>query len=143
MQIVHSPLHARHSGGYELHRGELVPCYEKPERADYIREALVDAGHVLVEPRAFDLEALHGVHDPGFVEFLRTAWTRWREEGRNGSMLPSGFPARSLRRVRVPAGINGAVGYYAFDAGTPIVEGTWEAALASAHCAMTAAALVA
>ena len=35
------------------------------------------------------------------------------------------------------------MGYYAFDAGTPIVEGTWDAAFAAAQCAMTAAALVA
>ena len=58
-------------------------------------------------------------------------------------MLPSGFPARSLRRDRVPEGINGAMGYYAFDAGTPIVAGTWDAAFAAARCALTAAALVA
>ncbi|QDW67604.1 histone deacetylase family protein [Luteimonas granuli] len=143
MQIVHSPLHVRHSDGVELHRGELVPCYEKPERAEYIREALVDAGHAFVEPRNFAVETLHRVHDPAFVAFLSTAHARWREEGRDGSMLPSGFPARSLRRDRVPEGINGAMGYYAFDAGTPIVEGTWDAAFASAQCAMTAAALVA
>ncbi len=143
MQIVHSPLHLRHDGGMELHRGELVPCYEQPARADYIRQALVDAGHMLVAPRAFGLEALLGVHDAGFVEFLRTAYARWREEGRGGSMLPSGFPARGLRRDRVPTGINGAMGYYAFDAGTPIVEGTWDAAFAAAQCALTAAALVA
>lgn len=37
----------------------------------------------------------------------------------------------------------GALGYYTFDASTPIVAGTWEAALAAARCAMTAAALVA
>jgi acetoin utilization deacetylase AcuC-like enzyme len=143
MQIVHSPLHLRHDGGMELHRGELVPCYEKPERADYIREALVEAGHALVSPREFGVDALHAVHEPDFVGFLRTAYRRWQEEGRSGSMLPSGFPARSLRRDRVPAGINGAMGYYAFDAGTPIVEGTWDAAFAAAQCAMTAAALVA
>lgn len=143
MQIVHSPLHLRHDGGMELHRGELVPCYETPARAEYIREALVDAGHVLVAPREFGMEALSAVHDPAFVEFLRTAYARWQDEGRGGFMLPSGFPARGLRRDRVPAGINGAMGYYAFDAGTPIVAGTWEAAFAAAQCAMTAAALVA
>ena len=143
MKIVHSPLHLRHDGGLELHRGELVPCYESPARADYIRVALVDAGHVLVAPGAFGLDALSGVHDGGFVDFLRTAYARWQEEGRSGSMLPSGFPARSLRRDRVPSGINGAMGYYAFDAGTPIVAGTWDAAFAAAQCAMTAAALVA
>lgn len=58
-------------------------------------------------------------------------------------MLPSGFAARSMRQDRIPAGINGKLGYYAYDAGTPIVEGTWDAALAGAQSALTAAALVA
>jgi acetoin utilization deacetylase AcuC-like enzyme len=35
VKVVHSPLHARHDGGKELHRGELVPCFEMPVRADY------------------------------------------------------------------------------------------------------------
>lgn len=142
MKIVHSPLHRRHQGGLELHRAQLLPSFECPERADYIRDALVDAGHALIEPRAYGIDLLHGVHDPGLVDFLRTAYARWQAEGRGGSMLPSGFPARGLRRDRVPAGIHGAMGYYAFDAGTPIVEGTWDAAFAAAQCALTAADLV-
>jgi acetoin utilization deacetylase AcuC-like enzyme len=40
-------------------------------------------------------------------------------------------------------GMSGSLGWFAFDASTPIVEGTWDAALAAARCAMTAAALVA
>lgn len=143
MKVVHSPLHRRHDGGMELHRGKLVPCFESRARAEDIREALADAGHALVAPRAFAIDSLLGVHDADFVEFLRTAWARWQEDGRDGFMLPSGFPARGMRRDRVPAGIHGAMGHYAFDAGTPIVAGTWDAAMAAAQCAMTAAALVA
>ncbi len=143
MKVVHSPLHARHDGGMELHRGELVPCFEMPVRADYILKAVERAGFEVCEPRPFPLESLLRVHDAGFVEFLRTAHAEWRAAGKTGFMLPSGFPARSLRRDHIPSGINGKMGYYAFDAGTPIVEGTWDAALASAHCALTAAAWVA
>jgi acetoin utilization deacetylase AcuC-like enzyme len=142
MQVVHSPLHARHDGGVELHRGELVPSYESPDRIDHILRAVQASGLGVIAPREFAIERLHAVHDPAFVEFLRTAYARWQEEGRGGSMLPSGFPARSLRRDRVPEGVNGAMGYYAFDAGTPIVAGTWDAAFAAARCALTAAALV-
>ncbi|HET9552774.1 MAG TPA: histone deacetylase family protein [Anaeromyxobacteraceae bacterium] len=143
MRVAHSPLHARHDGGLELHRGALVPCFESPARAELILRAVQRAGLAVSEPRAFAPEALLGVHEPGFVEFLRTAHAEWRAAGREGSMLPSGFPARGLRRDRVPAGINGKMGYYGFDPGTPIVEGTWDAALAAARCALTAAAWVA
>src|SRR4249919_3910428 len=142
MHVVHSPLHARHAGGVELHRGELVPSFESPDRIDHILRAVQAANLPVIAPRDFAIESLHAVHDPAFVAFLRTAYARWQAEGKGGSMLPSGFPARSLRQDVVPAGINGAMGHYAFDAGTPIVAGTWDAAFAAARCALTAAALV-
>jgi acetoin utilization deacetylase AcuC-like enzyme len=143
MKVAHSPLHARHDGGKELHRGELVPCFEMPVRADYILAAMRRAGFEVLEPRAFPLESLLRVHDAGFVEFLRAAHAEWRAVGKEGFMLPSGFPARALRRDHIPSGINGKMGYYAFDSSTPIVEGTWDAAFAAAQCALTAAAWVA
>ena len=34
MIVVQSPLHARHDGGMELHRGALVPSFESPDRVD-------------------------------------------------------------------------------------------------------------
>lgn len=143
MRVVHSPLHALHDGGKELHRGELVPCFEGPSRAELILEAVRRAGFPVSEPRPFPVEALLTVHDAAFVEFLRTAHAEWRAAGRRGFMLPSAFPARGLRRDRIPAGLGGKLGYYCFDPGTPIVEGTWDAALAAARCALTAAASLA
>ena len=79
MQIIHSSLHLHHDGGMELHRGELVPCYEQPARVDCIRQALQADGHAFSEPRDFGVEVLHAVHDPAFVDFLRTAHARWRD----------------------------------------------------------------
>jgi acetoin utilization deacetylase AcuC-like enzyme len=143
MRVIHSPLHARHDGGIELHRGELVPSFETPARVEYILRALERGGMPVEPPREFAPQALLCVHDRGFVEFLHDAHAQWRAAGMSGSMLPSGFPARGMRRDRVPSGINGRMGYYSFDAGTPIVEGTWDAVLAAAQSAMTAAALLA
>ena len=96
----------------------------------------------ITAPRDVPESRLLRVHDAEFVAFLRGAHARWHAEGRIGQVLPSGFPARGLRRDRKPSGISGALGYYAFDASTPIVAGTWDAALAAARCAMTAAAIV-
>jgi acetoin utilization deacetylase AcuC-like enzyme len=142
MKAVHSPLHARHEGGMELYRGQLVPTFETPERIAVILGAL-EAAHIEVTaPRDIPESRLLRVHDAEFVAFLRGAHARWHAEGRTGHVLPSGFPARGLRRDRKPSGISGALGYYAFDASTPIVAGTWDAALAAARCAMTAAAMV-
>ena len=142
MKVVHSPLHARHDGGVELYRGSLVPLFEMPARAEMIRAALEAAGHEVVAPRDVPESRLLRIHDREFVEFLRGVHARWIAERREGHVLPSGFPARGLRRDRRPTGISGQLGWYAFDASTPIVAGTWDAALAAARCAMTAAALV-
>ena len=142
MKVVYSPLHARHDGGMELHRGALVPTFETPARAGIILAAVSSAGHDVVPPHEIPEARLLRIHDGEFVDFLRGAHARWLGEGRSGSVLPSGFPARGLRRDRRPSGIGGLLGYYAFDASTPIVAGTWDAALAAARCAMTAAAIV-
>lgn len=143
MKVVHTPLHALHDGGMELHRGELVPCFEMPSRVDHILGALSRDGHAIQAPRDHDDAILEGVHDPAYLAFLRGAWTEWRAEGREGFMLAGAFPARGLRRDIVPAGLHARLGYYSFDAGSPIVAGTWQAARAAAHCALTAADLVA
>ena len=143
MKVVHSSLHARHDGGVELYRGDLVPLFDTPGRVRTVRAALEAAGHEVVAARDIPEARLLRIHDAEFVEFLRGAHSRWVAEGRDGHVLPSGFPARGLRRDRRPTGISGLLGYYAFDASTPIVAGTWEAALAAARCAMTAAAIVA
>ena len=142
MLVVHSDLHTLHDGGMELHRGALVPSFEMPARVTHIEDALRRAGHAFIEPRDAPVETLLRVHEPGYVDFLRSAYARWLEDGHDGFMLPSGFPARSLRQDHVPSGINGAMGHYAFDAGSPIMAGTWDAAFAAARCAITAAARV-
>jgi acetoin utilization deacetylase AcuC-like enzyme len=143
MKLIHSPLHALHHGGKELHRGELVPCYEMPARVDHILAAIARAGWKVEAPRDYGDDVLARVHDAGYLAFLRGAYGEWQAEGRDGFMLPGAFPARGMRRDRVPAGLHARLGYYAFDAGSPIVEGTWQAARAAAHCALTAADFVA
>lgn len=143
MRIIHSPLHALHDGGMEMHRGALVPCFEQPARVDHILAAIGRAGLAVETPREYAAEALARVHDAGYLTFLEGAYAEWQAEGRDGFMLAGAFPARGMRRDRVPAGLHARLGYYGFDAGSPIVAGTWQAARAAAHCAMTAADAVA
>lgn len=85
MHVIHSPAHAGHHGGMELHRGALVPCFEVPARADYILASVQRAGLPVLPPRSFPDAALLRVHDAAFVEFLRTAHTCWRGVQRQGS----------------------------------------------------------
>ena len=36
MLTFYNELHAQHRGRHEFFRGALVPCFEKPERADAV-----------------------------------------------------------------------------------------------------------
>lgn len=56
MHIFYSDRHHAHQGQYEFFRGELVPCFEKPERADMVLAA-VQARRIgpVLEPQAFDI----------------------------------------------------------------------------------------
>ena len=53
MPVVAGDAHRGHDPPYEVNYGEVVrPVYERPERAERLREALAAAGHPLVEPAA-------------------------------------------------------------------------------------------
>lgn len=144
MKAVYSPLHLGHVGGLEMNRGALVPSFETPRRADIVLAALREAGlGPIVEPDDAGEAPLRAVHDAAYLDFLKTAWERWLAEGRTGCALPFAIAGRGMRQDVVPRGIDGMLGHYAFDVGTPIVEGTWQAAYGSAQAAVTAARLLA
>lgn len=143
MRCVLNAAQAGHGGGLEFNEGKLVPCHEGPERADMVRAAFAAAGlGAFDEARDFGLSPILAVHDGAYVEFLRTAWQRWTAAGRDGQALPFTFAARGLRHDVPPEDIDGLLGYYGFDAGSPIVAGTWEAAYGAAQAALTGAALL-
>lgn len=144
MKAVYSPLHIGHVGGMELNRGALVPCFETPERADIILNAYREAGlGPIVEPEDYGEGPLRAVHEEAYLTFLKTIWERWVAAGRSGFALPFAIPGRSLRTDVLPEGVDGALGHFCFDVGTPIVEGTWQAAYGAAQAALTAADLLA
>ena len=118
MKLIHSP-HALHDGGMELHRGELVPCYEMPARVYHILEEIARAGWAVEAPREYDDAVLASVHDADYLAFLRGAYDDWRAEGRDGFMLPGAFPARGMRRDRVPAGLHARLGLLRLRCGQP------------------------
>lgn len=140
MLTVYSDDHRLHHGKFEFAEGELVPAFESPDRADMVLEAVREAGLGKVsEPDDFGLDPVLRVHDRRFVEFLRQAWSLWSAAGRDHDALPYTFTSRDLRQVE-PDHIDGKLGYFAFDAGTPITAGTWQAAASATNVALTGAA---
>ena len=140
MKIVYSPEHRLQHGRAELTDGRLQPVFEHPGRLDAILEEFDRRGFpAAVLPEDRGLAPITAVHDPAYVDFLQRAWTDWvAAHGAHGDALPLSWRAPGMRDDREPESIDGRLGHWSFDAGTPITAGTWAAASAAAHAADTA-----
>ncbi|MEZ5788023.1 MAG: histone deacetylase family protein [Xanthobacteraceae bacterium] len=143
MITVYSDEHRFQDGKAELHDGKLVSCFEMPRRAELVLAEVrrAELGPI-VPPQLFGLDPVRRVHAPDFVDFLRSAWDAWVAEHGEHDALPFTWLAPGMRR-KLPDHIDGKLGYYSFDAGTPITAGTWRAMTAAANVALTGAHLVA
>jgi acetoin utilization deacetylase AcuC-like enzyme len=140
---VYADEQALHDGRAELTDGQLLPCFEQPRRALMIRDRVREVGlGSIVPPEDIGRGPIERVHAPAFVDVLATAWERWTAMGRTFDALPSAWPVRQMGR-RPPERIDGLLGWYSFDAATPIMADTWRAVHASAQTALTAARLIA
>ncbi|GAB4486963.1 MAG: histone deacetylase family protein [Anaerolineales bacterium] len=142
MNVFYSPRHALHAPPFEIFDGgEKIASFETPQRAERILAALQASGrHQILPPADFGLAPILAVHDPDYIEFLRTAFAEWQQEATDyekSALLPATFPPTGWRHK--PKTLLGKAGYYMSDLSAPIVAGTFEAALASAHCALSAA----
>ena len=144
MKIYYSEAHRQHEPPFEVFDGGLrVPYLENPDRMDRILQALRQTTWAeLTEPQDFGLKPIYAVHDRDYVDFLASAWSEWlASDARDKStLLPATFALR--REPPKPAGLLGRAGYYMMDLSASIVAGTYAAALASAHCALSAAECV-
>lgn len=145
--VIRSDAHLAHAGLIELAGGREIPCYESPDRAVAIEAALrSDGGFAFEAPTEHGLDPILAVHDADLVEVFEHAWTDALAAGAtdgsrawipdtfllaaySGPMTLGGSPARRHQRL----------GAYLFDTATPIVAGTWSAALAAVDVALTAA----
>ena len=146
MITVYNQRHALHQGKVEMFRGQLVPCFEVPARADYVLQELQrrQLGEIRA-PLDCGRAALQRIHSARYLDFLAGAWDEWvaldpANAGRDA--LPSVWPVRSLRCDVLPANFAARMGLFSYDAGTPLTSGTWAAAYDGACCAVTAAHLV-
>ena len=145
MQILFSSSHQAHAPKHEFFRGERVPCFESPARAEFVVQALLARGHVLRAPEGDSSALLPLVHSPRYLAFLESAWTQWLElDPGNGDRqpFPSVWPVRTLRSDVEPGNFTARLGLYSMDNGSPISAGTWAAAKAGADAAATAASLL-
>jgi acetoin utilization deacetylase AcuC-like enzyme len=146
MLIFHNPDHTLHQPRQEMFRGRLVPCHESPARLQYVLAELErrPVGE-LREPGGVDEALLRRVHAPRYLDFLAGAWEEWVAlDAANAELdvLPSVWPVRGFRHDVEPANFAARLGLYSFDAGTPLMGGSWAAARGGAACAIDAARAV-
>ena len=126
-----------------MYRGRMVPCHEVPARLDHVLAELArrPMGEIRT-PAPVPASTLERVHARRYLDFLRGAWSEWIAlDPANAATdaLPSAWPVRGFRSDVEPRNFAARLGLYSFDAGTPLTEGTWAAALGGAACAVDAA----
>lgn len=142
MITVYSDDHRLQHGKAELHGNKLVPCFEKPERADMVLDRIRQRKlGCVIAPEGFGLAPFQRVHSAEYIAFLQNAWADWLAAGGDGDALPPCTPMPDMSR-RVPRSIWGRISYYSFDASAPLTGGTWAAAKASANVALTGQNLI-
>ena len=117
------------------------PYLDMASRAANLLAMVHELGHSVTYAPDHGLVPIAAVHDAGYLEFLRTGFDRWQAEGGSGPILRAW--AFALRQMgRRPEAVMGQAGYYLSGASSPLVAGTWQAAVASAHVAVDGAARV-
>ncbi len=145
MLTLYNSTHSQHAAQFEIFRGDKVPAFEKPERANWVAERLVARGHTLLTPGVDAMVVMHQVHTPRYLSFLQTAWKQWVALDPANAFreaFPSVWPVRSLRSDIEPTNFTGKLGLYSMDNGAPILTGTWEAVKGGADAAHAAALAV-
>ena len=141
MKAYISPVHDHHWSGNALVRGRLQPHHDRKGRGREVLAALQDlqlACHY-VGPQSLPVPELAQIHDADYLEFLRTAWQRWRElPDASFELRPNIWPNRHFPVMR-GSGIVAQAGRYLGDEATPIVEDTWQNITSSVETSAAAA----
>lgn len=140
----------RHEPTGEVWVGVTIEGTEIAERANVIRAALQHAGSREVAATVHDDSELLAVHDPDMVAWLRDGYDEWVAAGflevpGQPRIVPYVFPTGAFLSgmpLRLPAGVHGRAGRFAYDTMTLVGPGTWEAARGAVDAALTAVDLV-
>ena len=139
MRIFYSEDHRLHFPQAELSGGEFVTPFERPSRVEYVLNRLRERKLTDISaPDALDMGPVRALLDPGYIDFLQTAWDDWKAAGMAGEIIAANVPARGMHMDRIPENIDGKVGYYCHASETAMTRGTWDAALSSVASAQTA-----
>ncbi|WBV41451.1 histone deacetylase family protein [Pseudoroseomonas cervicalis] len=142
MRAFAHPDQSRHAPRFFLQRGQVRPHFEVPARAEALLGALQAMRLAVETPATVAPEALHAVHDAGYIRFLSEAAAEWAKLPEKGpevvaNMHPS--PEMLAQGATLPSAMVGRTGWYTADTACPIGPGSWESILGAASCALAAA----
>jgi acetoin utilization deacetylase AcuC-like enzyme len=141
--VLSTGSNAAHRPPFELDAGAVSPPSEVPDRVPAILGGLAGVPGVRVaDIPSIDPALLSPLHDAGYVAFLREACAELAAAGqpyREPALYPCVFPYRAGQRAR---DLKARLGEYCFDTYTPLVAGTFDAALRMASAAIGAAEAV-
>lgn len=125
--------------------GVICEPRDLPKRTERLLAALRGLDLDAAVPEDRGLDPILKVHDAAYLEFLQTAFERWRQlPGAGPEVLPNmspywnGRPDRHGRAACRTNSVAGQAGYYLGDLAVPIGPNTWTSAYASAQTAVNA-----
>lgn len=132
MHIYYPAGHIRHCPVSEIENGRAIPHEEVPARAEHIKSALVAAGRTIEDVSlTVPSTILSRVHTSAYLHTLEKIAAS-ASEVQIPSIFPYGGNTKS-NHLRAQFGAN------SFDTYTPILKGTFAAAIESASCAYAGA----
>lgn len=127
--------------------GRICKPTDLPTRAAALQGALNARGIAVQVPPEAGRAALERVHSRDYLDYLETAYERWRQVASFGlepgiEVLPNMSP-HGLRQGPCPSpSVLAQTGWYIGDLSCPIGPNTWRSVLRSAHAALAAAETV-
>lgn len=151
MKVVYNEAQKRHYPKNFVASGVVTGNPEKPERADRLFAAALQAGLEHEQtvgqglgdqgPADQGLGVIAAVHTPDYIEFLANAHDRWsKRPGASAEVIPNVHPVRQSSGY--PRSVDGQAGYHMADTACPISAETWGSVRLSAATAAQAAARV-
>jgi acetoin utilization deacetylase AcuC-like enzyme len=135
MLVVHHPDQAMHDPDQVFRTGRFIDQPDRAERYRIFLDTVRQDRHEIVEAPLNRADAVTEIHDPAYVEFLRTVHARWMMNPGYGPVaIPNVHPTHRMHRK--PTELLGELGWYSNSTSCPITAGTWPAIFAATQVAI-------
>lgn len=126
--------------------GKIASPKDLPARVDVLLQSVERQGIKVERPDDYGVAPSLGVHSRPYLEFLETAYARWRDLPEAGpevwpNTFPywSGQPDMDVRPACPSPSVVAQAGYYLGDLAVSLGPDTWKSSIAATHVAAAAA----